>query len=82
MNYKIKSNENEMREVFNKLKGESIVTDFYFGKSVMSLYVKELGLAYIPGRHSVSTILSKRSKLVKKFHELTKDKKIILEETN
>ncbi len=82
MNLRVTGNEKYMKSVFNELKNEPIVTDSYLGNSVISLYVKGAGLAYTPGTHLVSTILGKKSKLIKKFNELTKEKKITLEEIN
>ena len=82
MKYKVVSGFNFISDVFDDLKKSPESTGSYLGKTVLSIYKEENGIAeailYDPKKKEIIAACPKESSLLKKFHELT-DKKLKLE---
>ena len=79
MRYKIVKGLELIKEIFEKMKDDTLVTSSYLGKTVSNVCGDKFGIIYDQERGEIITMGKEDKGLIKKFNELTLSKGVVSE---
>jgi len=78
MRYKIVKGLESIREVFDNLKKDPIITSSYSGKTIENVCQGNSGIVYEPKLKKITIVGDKNNNLIKRFYTLIYENKIKL----